>query len=162
MYAKGEPSAANDARSKPLWVGGGPSTDSFHTGGAIVYTRYGRPVLFVQAQHCRITPGGAGIKAPRRPPREEPLTRNRFCGDRERVHGASSGCWPSTESFHTGRAIVYTRPGQPVALMQAEHNRLLSCVRPHGDSSRDEPHTHNRIVSVHGDWERVYGTGLGC
>ena len=107
-----------------------------------MYTHPGQPVALMQAEHNRFP---SCVRPHEDSSRDEPHTRNRIRGDWERVYGMGSGCWLSTESFHTGRAIVYTRPGQPVALMQAQHFRFLSCVRPHEVSSRDEPHTCNRI-----------------
>ena len=94
-------------------------------------------------------------------PREQPLTRNRFGGDCERVHGASSGCWPSAESFHTGRAIMYTRPDRPVASVQAQHFQITLGVRPQQgpDCHREEPLTHNRFG---GACERLHGASSAC
>ena len=82
-------------------------------------------------------------------------------GDWERVYGTGLGCWLSTESFHTGRAIVCTRPGQLVALMQAEHNRFPSCVRPHERTAPAMSLTHatESVVTGSACTARVWAVG---
>ena len=83
---------------------------------------------------------------------DKPLTHDRFGGDCERVHRASLGSWPSTEGFHTGRVIVYTRAGQLVASVQAQHFRLGRCADPRPRPGTARCPAHNRFC---GDRECV-------